>query len=72
MASSVEIALFVHRSNIAKYGRMLTTYLTELERRFIERRLAEEQAALQHLVLDDQVASVTRAPPVPEASLVEP
>jgi hypothetical protein len=56
MASSVEIAQFVHRSNIAKYERMLTTYLTELERRFVERRLAEEQVALQHLVLDNQAA----------------
>jgi hypothetical protein len=40
---------FVHRENIARYGRILATYLTAEERRFVERRLAEEQAALQHL-----------------------
>jgi len=38
---------FVHRENIARYQRILGTYLTAEERRFVERRLAEEQAALQ-------------------------
>jgi hypothetical protein len=40
---------FVHRTNIAKYRRILGTYLTTEERRFVERRLAEEQALLQQL-----------------------
>ncbi|HZD89483.1 MAG TPA: hypothetical protein VE224_05250 [Pseudolabrys sp.] len=34
------------RANIARYRRILTTPLTEHERQFILRRLAEEQAAL--------------------------
>lgn len=38
-----------HRNNIHRYRRLLNTRLTELERRFIERRLSEEQAALKAL-----------------------
>ena len=38
---------FAHRANIARYQKILATYLTAEERRFVERRLAEEQAALQ-------------------------
>ena len=40
---------FAHRANIARYQKILATYLTPEERRFVERRLAEEQAALQQL-----------------------
>ena len=38
-----------HRNNIHRYRRLLRTRLSELERQFIERRLAEEQAALDAL-----------------------
>ena len=38
---------FVHRANIGRYRRILATYLTDQERHFVERRLAEEQASLQ-------------------------
>lgn len=50
MTPNTEVSQFVHRANIAKYQKILTTYLTEHERRFVERRLAEEQTALQQLV----------------------
>jgi hypothetical protein len=40
---------FIHLANITRYQRILGTYLTAEERRFVERRLAEEQAALQQL-----------------------
>lgn len=36
----------VHRTNIDHYSRLLITNLTDLERQFVERRLAEEQEAL--------------------------
>jgi hypothetical protein len=49
MTLETETSRFVHRANILKYKRILTTYVTDHERRFIERRLAEEQAALQRL-----------------------
>lgn len=38
----------VCRTNIAKYEKMLATYLTSTERHYVERRLSEERAALRH------------------------
>ena len=37
---------FVHRTNIDRYKKILATHLTDEERHFVERRLAEEQASL--------------------------
>jgi hypothetical protein len=45
-----KFALFrAHRNNIHRYRRLLKTELSSLEREFIERRLAEEEAALEDL-----------------------
>ena len=41
-----------HRNNIHRYRRLLRTRLSELERQFIERRLAEEQTSLKSLADD--------------------
>lgn len=41
--------IFAHEANIERYRRLLRTYLTDTERAFVERRLAEEQSALQQL-----------------------
>ncbi|MCK1277671.1 MULTISPECIES: hypothetical protein [unclassified Bradyrhizobium] len=41
-----------HRNNIHRYRRLLRTKLSELERQFIERRLAEEQIALDALAAE--------------------
>jgi len=41
-----------HRNNIHRYRRLLRTRLSELERQFIERRLAEEQTALDVLAAE--------------------
>ena len=38
-----------HRNNIYRYRHLLQTKLTELERDFIEKRLAEEQSNLERL-----------------------
>jgi len=38
-----------HRNKIHGYRRLLRTRLTELERLFIERRMAEEQSKLESL-----------------------
>lgn len=38
---------FIHRTNIERYKKILATYLTNEERHFVERRLAEEQASLE-------------------------
>jgi hypothetical protein len=40
---------FVCRANIEKYRKILATYLTAEERRFVEHRLAEEQSFLQQV-----------------------
>jgi hypothetical protein len=39
-----------HRSNIVRYRRLLKTSLTDLEWQFVERRVAEEQSALEKIV----------------------
>ena len=39
-----------HRNNIGRYRRLLNTDLTDLERGFIEKRLAEEKLALDSIV----------------------
>lgn len=38
-----------HRNNIHRYRRLLGTRLSDIERQFIERRLAEEETALKAL-----------------------
>lgn len=40
-------AIRSHQSNIRRYNRLLETDLTQLERDFIKRRIAEETAAIQ-------------------------
>jgi hypothetical protein len=41
--------LYAHRQNLARCRRLLDTNLTAEQRRFVERRLAEEYAALERL-----------------------
>jgi hypothetical protein len=38
-----------HRQNINRYRSLLQTNLTDLERDFVERRIAEEEAAMSAL-----------------------
>jgi hypothetical protein len=49
MPSNIETQRFAARANIFRYQKLLATYLTEEERRFVERRLEEEKVALQHI-----------------------
>ena len=49
MPSNIETQQFAAKANIFRYQKLLATYLTEEERRFVERRLEEEKAALQHI-----------------------
>jgi hypothetical protein len=41
-----------HRNNFHRYRRLLQTELSDLERDFIARRMADEQAALDALVAE--------------------
>ena len=38
-----------HRQNIARYCRLLATELTDLERQYLHKRIAEEYAQLEQL-----------------------
>jgi hypothetical protein len=38
-----------HRRNIERYSRLLATELTDLERQYLHRRIAEEHAQLEQL-----------------------
>jgi len=38
-----------HRNNISRYERLLKTYLTDIERNFIELRLWEERVTLRYM-----------------------
>jgi len=39
--------LRTHRNNIDRYRRLLKTKLSEIERQYLEKRLSEEQAAME-------------------------
>lgn len=43
------VLLQTHRNNVHRYRQLLETVLTDAERHFIERRLFEEQSAIESL-----------------------
>jgi hypothetical protein len=47
-----------HHNNIDRYRTLLATELSDLERQFIERRLAEEQQAAEELVARREIAAM--------------
>jgi hypothetical protein len=49
--------ILTHQRNIQRYGRLLATQLTELERQYLHKRIAEEQAELERLAMQ-------KSPPV--------
>jgi hypothetical protein len=52
----------VHRRNIHRYARLLATQLTDLERKYLHKRIAEEQAELELLELQANQA-IEKMPP---------
>jgi hypothetical protein len=46
--------LRARRNNVRHYRRLLQTELTDLERRFVERRLNEENSAMESLTSSPQ------------------
>jgi hypothetical protein len=46
--------LCARRNNVRRYRRLLQTELTELERQYIERRLNEENSAMESLTSSAQ------------------
>jgi hypothetical protein len=57
---------FAHRANIDRYEKILATYLTDDERHFVERRLAEERASLEQYYSDPEFREVLACPRVDE------
>ena len=51
-----------HRNNIERYRRLLRTHLSDLERQFIERRLSEENSALEALTSQTFPIALTMPP----------
>ena len=49
MTDEERARLRAHHSNISRYRRLLKTNLSDLERRFLERRLGEERSAVESL-----------------------
>ncbi len=43
-----------HRNNIYRYRRLFKTRLTDLERRYLKRRVDEEQAAMAMLSVESR------------------
>jgi hypothetical protein len=46
MIDSRSARIRTHRRNIQRYGRLLATELTDLERQYLHRRIVEEQVEL--------------------------
>jgi hypothetical protein len=61
------VRLRTHRDNIQRYSRLLETRLTDFERQFIEKRLAEEQVAIEALAA--QVLPNILKNPIPRTTL---
>ncbi|SFJ45786.1 hypothetical protein [Bradyrhizobium sp. Gha] len=49
MTDEIIARLRAHDNNISRYRRLLKTNLSDLERRFLERRLSEETSAVESL-----------------------
>lgn len=60
-----------HRRNIQRYGRLLATELTDLERQYLHRRIAEEQAELERLARKDIDERSAQVIPNPSQALPE-
>jgi len=58
MFSPLDDARWNHEASVLRYRRLLETYLTETERRFVERRLVEEQQACRQTRQDRSGASM--------------
>ena len=54
MSPPLDNAHWNHEAKVLRYRKLLKTYLTETERRFVERRLVEEQQACSQPIRIDQ------------------
>jgi hypothetical protein len=52
-----------HQNNINRYARLLATHLTDHERTYVHRRMAEERLELERLMRADTIKQVDTAAP---------
>jgi hypothetical protein len=57
--------LRVHRNNVHRYRRLLSTRLSDLEREFLSKRLSEEQIAIDALSATTFPFSINLGGPTP-------
>jgi hypothetical protein len=59
MSDARTAKIAAHKANLKRYAWLLTTELSDLERAFIHRRIAEEREALETLASssDDEMAT---------------
>jgi hypothetical protein len=60
--------LRTHRNNIHRYRRLLATRLSELERSYVERRLQQEQSAMDALTVEAFPWKLSAAPPTHQSA----
>ena len=71
--TELQNALIVaRRKNIARYNRLLHTKLTDVERRYVRTRIAQERAELERLKRQAaetaDIATIVAAQPVPRGN----
>lgn len=72
MPDEATIRILVHRQNIHRYKFLLQTRLTELERAFITRRIAEEEGEVRRLATyRSELAADARTNDVPLDAAIE-
>jgi len=64
--------LRTYRNSIDRYNRLLKTDLTELERRFIEKRVSEERTQMEALAVSTFPISFNLPLPAFEADPIQP
>ena len=64
--------LRTYRNNINRYDRLLKTELTELERRFIEKRMSEERTGMEALAVSTFPISFKFPLPATEPNSLQP
>jgi hypothetical protein len=66
--TATSAALEAHRNNFTRYCQLLATELTEIERTYLHRRIAETRAAIERLEIPIDLGSETSAFPEMEAA----
>jgi hypothetical protein len=67
MVEEKAVRLYAHRKNIHRYRRLLRTQLTDLERRYLEQRMSEEQSNVDMLLASSFGAGLGHKLAVPAA-----